>query len=216
MTMIAVFDITGPLVAYNLLRSAGFRTVTALVLSGVFPAAGVIIGIIQRRMVDAFGVLVLAGIAVGAIMGLVPAAAVKPERGRPGPARLAGASGRADAWSGPDGQMEAARNREEPTPLAPGGHPRRPTVEWGNYAGLVVLAMETATIFLVTLCLQPAQPGIASSDLTRLRDVSLAGTWMTAIRSGWSTRRSWNICSVISPAWGWLIPMAAGRKYRMG
>ena len=69
--MIAVFDIAGPLVAYSLLRSAGFSTVTALVLSGVFPAAGVIIGIIQHRRVDALGVLVLAGIAVGAILGLV-------------------------------------------------------------------------------------------------------------------------------------------------
>ncbi len=69
--MIAVFDIVGPLVAYSLLRSAGFSAVTALVLSGVFPAAGVIIGIIQHHRVDALGVLVLAGIAVGAILGLV-------------------------------------------------------------------------------------------------------------------------------------------------
>jgi hypothetical protein len=70
-TMIAVFDIAGPLVAYNLLRSAGFSPVSALVLSGVFPAAGVIIGIVQHRRVDALGVLVLAGIAVGAVLGLV-------------------------------------------------------------------------------------------------------------------------------------------------
>jgi len=34
---------------------------------------------------------------------------------------------------------------------------------------------------------------------------------MTAIRSGWSIRRSWNICTVIGPLWGWLIPMAVGR-----
>jgi hypothetical protein len=69
--MIAVFDIAGPLAAYSVLRSAGFSAVTALVLSGAFPAAGVIIGIGQRRRVDALGVLVLAGIAVGAILGLV-------------------------------------------------------------------------------------------------------------------------------------------------
>jgi hypothetical protein len=69
--MIAVFDIAGPLAAYSLLRSAGFSTVSALVLSGVFPAAGVLIGIIQHRRVDPVGVLVLAGIAVGAILGLV-------------------------------------------------------------------------------------------------------------------------------------------------
>jgi hypothetical protein len=69
--MIAVFDIAGPLVAYNLLRSAGFSSVSALILSGVFPAAGVIISIVQHRRVDALGVLVLAGIAVGAVIGLV-------------------------------------------------------------------------------------------------------------------------------------------------
>ena len=69
--MIAVFDIAGPLVAYSLLRSAGLSAVTALVLSGVFPAAGVIIGIIGHRRADALGVLVLAGIAAGAILGLV-------------------------------------------------------------------------------------------------------------------------------------------------
>jgi hypothetical protein len=69
--MIAVFDVAGPLAAYSLLRSAGFSTVTALVLSGVSPAAGVIIGMVRHRRVDAVGVLVLAGIVVGAILGLV-------------------------------------------------------------------------------------------------------------------------------------------------
>ena len=69
--MIAVFDIAGPLVAYNLLRSAGFSAVIALVLSGVFPAAGVTIGIVAHRRVNALGILVLAGIAVGAVLGLV-------------------------------------------------------------------------------------------------------------------------------------------------
>jgi len=69
--MIAVFDIAGPLVAYNLLHAHGFSTVAALVLSGVFPAVGVIIGIVKHRRVDAVGVLVLAGIVVGAVLGLV-------------------------------------------------------------------------------------------------------------------------------------------------
>ena len=40
-------------------------------LSGVLPATRVIIGIVRHRRVDAVGVLVLAGIAVGAILGLV-------------------------------------------------------------------------------------------------------------------------------------------------
>ena len=38
--MILVFDLGGPLLAYSLLRSAGTRAVTALVISGVLPAPG--------------------------------------------------------------------------------------------------------------------------------------------------------------------------------
>ena len=68
--MIAIFDIAGPLLAYNLLSSHGFSTVTSLVLSGVFPAAGVMIGIIAHRRVDTVGVLVLGGIALGTALGL--------------------------------------------------------------------------------------------------------------------------------------------------
>ena len=68
--MIAVFDIAGPLVAYSLLRSAGMGAVSALVVSGVFPAFGVAIGIIAHRRVDAIGILVLAGIVVGTVLGL--------------------------------------------------------------------------------------------------------------------------------------------------
>jgi hypothetical protein len=69
--MIAVFDIGGPLVAYSLLRSAGQSAVSALVLSGTFPALGVIASLIRRRRVDTIGVLVLAGIAVGTVLGLL-------------------------------------------------------------------------------------------------------------------------------------------------
>lgn len=68
---IAVFDIAGPLVAYQLLRSAGHSAVSALVLSGIFPALGVAVGLVRRRRLDAVGLLVLAGIAVGTVLGLV-------------------------------------------------------------------------------------------------------------------------------------------------
>jgi hypothetical protein len=71
LAMIAVFDIAGPLVAYSLLRSAGQSAVTALVVSGVFPAVGVIVGLIRKRRADTIGVLVLVGIAVGTILGLI-------------------------------------------------------------------------------------------------------------------------------------------------
>ena len=68
---VAVFDIAGPLVAYSLLRSAGQSAVSALVLSGILPAVGVAVGVIRHRRVDAIGVLVLAGIAVGTVLGLI-------------------------------------------------------------------------------------------------------------------------------------------------
>jgi hypothetical protein len=68
---IVVFDIAGPLVAYSLLHSAGLSSVLALVLSGAFPALGIVAGLAHNRRVDAIGVLVLAGIAVGTVLGLV-------------------------------------------------------------------------------------------------------------------------------------------------
>lgn len=67
---IAVFDVAGPLITYSLLRSAGVGTVTSLIASGAFPALGVAIGMIADRGADAIGILVLAGIALGAILGV--------------------------------------------------------------------------------------------------------------------------------------------------
>ena len=71
LAMTAVFDIAGPLVAYSMLRSAGQSAVSALILSGAFPAVGVAVGLARHRRVDAIGVLVLVGIAVGTILGLL-------------------------------------------------------------------------------------------------------------------------------------------------
>lgn len=67
---IAVFDVGGPLVLYAVLRGQGFSTVSALVISGILPAAGVALNASVRRRVDVIGVLVLAGIAVGTVLGL--------------------------------------------------------------------------------------------------------------------------------------------------
>jgi hypothetical protein len=68
--MIAIFDVAGPLAVYSLLRSAGMSTVTALLLSGVFPALGLIITVVRSRRIEAIGALVLAGIVVGTVLGL--------------------------------------------------------------------------------------------------------------------------------------------------
>jgi hypothetical protein len=75
LSKIAVFDLVGPLLTYSVLRSAGMSTVGALILSGVFPAFGVLLGMARDRRVDVFGVLVLVGIAVGAVLGLASGSA---------------------------------------------------------------------------------------------------------------------------------------------
>src|ERR1700679_1585965 len=71
LAMIAVFDVAGPLVAYSMARSAGLGAVPALLLRGIFPALGVLVSVARHRRVDAVGVLVLAGVAVGTILGLI-------------------------------------------------------------------------------------------------------------------------------------------------
>jgi hypothetical protein len=68
---IAVFDIAGPLAAYYLARTAGASQVMALIISGVVPALGIGYGIARNRQVPAIGVLVLAGIVAGTVLGLV-------------------------------------------------------------------------------------------------------------------------------------------------
>ena len=69
--MIVIFDVAAPLAAYSLLRSAGWTAVSALLLSGVFPALGVAITAARSRRLDPVGALVLAGIVVGTVLGLV-------------------------------------------------------------------------------------------------------------------------------------------------
>ena len=65
-----MFDLGGPLLAYSLLRSAGMSAVAALVLSGVLPALGIVIGALADRRLDVIGVVVLAGLLVGTLLGL--------------------------------------------------------------------------------------------------------------------------------------------------
>lgn len=69
--MIVIFDIAAPLAAYGLLRSAGLTIVTALLLSGVFPALKVAVGVVRQRRLDVVGALVLAGIIAGTVLGLI-------------------------------------------------------------------------------------------------------------------------------------------------
>ncbi|HEY1325006.1 MAG TPA: hypothetical protein VGF32_32430 [Streptosporangiaceae bacterium] len=64
-TMILVFDLGGPLLAYSLLRSAGMSAVASLVISGVLPALGIGISALADRRVDVIGIVVLAGLLAG-------------------------------------------------------------------------------------------------------------------------------------------------------
>jgi len=62
-------------VAYYALVSAGLSTVTALILSGVIPAAGIALGVARYRRLDAIGILVLIGIVAGSALGAVSGSA---------------------------------------------------------------------------------------------------------------------------------------------
>jgi hypothetical protein len=72
---IVVFDAAGPYLAYSQLTAHGFRPATALVLSGILPAFGVVLGVVRKHRVDVIGILVLAGIAVGTVLGLLTGSA---------------------------------------------------------------------------------------------------------------------------------------------
>jgi hypothetical protein len=69
--MIVGFDLAAPLSAYALLRSAGMSPVSALLISGVFPAVGIGTGALVDRRLDIIGVVVLVGIAFGTVVGLI-------------------------------------------------------------------------------------------------------------------------------------------------
>jgi hypothetical protein len=70
-TITLIVDIGAPLAAYSVLRSAGLTAVTALLVSGVFPALSVAVGAIRHGRLEVVGALVLAGILVGTVLGLV-------------------------------------------------------------------------------------------------------------------------------------------------
>jgi len=69
--MMLVFDVGGPLLTFSLLRSNGMSTVPALIISGIFPALGIVVSALVDRRLDIIGVVVLAGLAVGTVLGLI-------------------------------------------------------------------------------------------------------------------------------------------------
>jgi hypothetical protein len=75
LALILVFDLAGPLTVYAVMRSAGLSAVVSLVISGVPPAIGIAISAIADRRLDVIGAVVLAGIAVGTVLGLTSGSA---------------------------------------------------------------------------------------------------------------------------------------------
>jgi hypothetical protein len=72
---LAVFDVGGPLAVYYSLLAAGTSTVVALVVSGLPPAIGIGLSVRRHRRVDTIGVVVLAGILAGTVVGLASGSA---------------------------------------------------------------------------------------------------------------------------------------------
>ncbi len=75
LAVLVVFDIAGPLAVYFSLQSAGVSTVTSLIASGAPPALRVLLAVVRHHRLDPIGALVLAGIAVGTLIGLVSGSA---------------------------------------------------------------------------------------------------------------------------------------------
>ena len=67
---IVVFDIAGPIIVQSVARSHGASLTVALALSGVPPAAWILVGMLWRGRVDAVGVFVLSSIVLATLIGL--------------------------------------------------------------------------------------------------------------------------------------------------
>lgn len=68
---IVLFNIAGPIIVQSVARSHGASLTVALALSGIPPAAWIIIGMVWRSSVDAVGVFVLSSIVLATLIGLV-------------------------------------------------------------------------------------------------------------------------------------------------
>src|SRR3954453_9052164 len=66
-----IFDISGPLLTYRILRAAGASEVVALMAGGVPPALGVAIAAKRHARLDVIGALVLFGVVIGTALGLL-------------------------------------------------------------------------------------------------------------------------------------------------
>ncbi len=70
MLPIVLFDIAGPIIVQSAARSHGASLTVALALSGVPPAAWILVRMLWRSRVDAVGVFVLSSIILATLIGL--------------------------------------------------------------------------------------------------------------------------------------------------
>lgn len=68
---ILMFDIVGPIIVQSVARSHGASLTVSLALSGIPPAAWILVGMLWRGRVDAVGVFVLTSIILATLIGLV-------------------------------------------------------------------------------------------------------------------------------------------------
>lgn len=66
-----VLDVALPLATYYVLASQGMDTVPALVLSGLWPLLSIVVTVVRRRRLEAFGLFVLVCILIGAATSLL-------------------------------------------------------------------------------------------------------------------------------------------------
>jgi hypothetical protein len=64
-------DLVGPLLVFQLCRRVGVAEVWSLVIAGVLPAVGVVVEWVRFRTVQAMGVVVLGGLALGVGFALI-------------------------------------------------------------------------------------------------------------------------------------------------
>jgi hypothetical protein len=72
---IAVFDIAGPIIVQSAARNRGASLTVALALSGVPPAAWILVRMLWRRQPDAVGLFVLSSIILATLIGLATGSA---------------------------------------------------------------------------------------------------------------------------------------------
>jgi NADH:ubiquinone oxidoreductase subunit 2 (subunit N) len=66
-----IIDVALPLITYFGLRAAGVGQFAAYLISGIWPLLKLVVGAVRKRSIDAFSILILVFIVLGAVTALV-------------------------------------------------------------------------------------------------------------------------------------------------